>query len=108
VKPALYIALVSGYSSSGLGRLMAVTSEKGGPGRTMIYGRDLEHGYPTHRRGGEIIAKFENEDSARKALKRIAEIECELQPAIDAADRHAAALRRNLRQACLDAAKGLA
>lgn len=108
MKAALYVALVSDYSSSGLGRLIVVTSEKGVPGRMMIYGRDLEGGWATHRRGGEVIAKFETEDAARNALERVAAIEKELQPVIDAAERHAATLRRNLRQACLDAAKGIA
>lgn len=108
MKPALYIALISGYSYSGFGRLMAVTSEKGALGRTMIYGRDLEGGYPTHRRGAAVIAKFETEAAARTALERAAAIAEKLQPAVDEAERHCAQLRLNLRKACLDAIKGIA
>lgn len=65
MKKAMFYALVIGYGYPGLGRLMAVTSVKG----TQLYGRDVEHGNPTHRRADDMTHAFRTEGEAREVIR---------------------------------------
>lgn len=95
-KPALYYAILPGYSSqSSLGRIMVVTSEKG----PQVYGRDYQYGNPTHRSKQDILAKFPDEGSTLRALSRVADVEKEYAIPIKRAEVELRTLRKRERDA---------
>lgn len=66
MKRALYYAMMGAmYGRPRVESIMAVTSEKG----SQVYGRDVIHGNPTHRRADDIFATFETENAAHTGLR---------------------------------------
>ena len=96
MKPALYYAILAGHlRSTGLDRVMIVTSEKG----SQIYGRDYRHNNPTHRSYSDVVAKFPDEATVLKALSAVAEIEAIHDPGIQRARQELQQMERNKRKA---------
>jgi hypothetical protein len=102
MKPAIFYALVTGWSRHGNGfQVIAVTSEKGG----QIYGRD-ENEYVTHRSARDMLHRFDDEASAKGAHERAAAAKAKLQPAVSEAHRMYQRLDKEMGASILAAAKG--
>lgn len=76
MKPVLYVGLKGFMGHMPWGKLdernlILVTSEKGSLHRKQVYGRAVD-GIATHARGSDIVAKFPDLETARKAFERAA------------------------------------
>lgn len=98
MKPALYYALVGGYSPHYLGylKVMAVTSEKKNKHGELklVYGRDCETGTQTNRTADSVQFTYWSEEAANKALAAAYEADKEFQAKEEQLDKARRELQR--------------